>query len=267
METSARPRTTYPSSVRDASLRLLVESAVRKVATDRSRRRPRTREEWISRLCDAVVSESETSHHTVISSMVSNGISQDDILQTYIPEVARRLGEHWINDSASFADVTVGAARLQRLFRDRSGPMAGHWSTRTIPLGQTVLMVVPSFETHSLGSFAAADQLRRHGVWVHMAIGLNAQELRGLIASGSFSMIGLSVTTSESLDAAAELINGFRETIETLPPIVIGGRIVSVANNVAQRCGADYAVKTAREAVSYCGLATLSTSVDFSEIC
>ncbi|WP_425099385.1 cobalamin B12-binding domain-containing protein [Tropicibacter sp. S64] len=240
---------------------------MRKVASDRNRQQPRTRDEWIGRLCDALVSESETSHQSVISAMVSNGIRQDDILQSYIPEAAQRLGEFWLNDSASFVGVTVGAARLQRLYRDHAGIGGQGWPTRSIPLGQSALMIVPSFETHSLGGFAAADQLRRHGVWVHMAIGLNAQELRAAIHAAPFSMIGLSIATAESLDKASELIAALRETIEVLPPIVVGGRIVSVANNVAQRCGADYAVTTAREAVSYCGLATLSTRVGSPEIC
>lgn len=262
MEMSTRPNTYRSTSARDTSLRLLVESAVRKVASERTQQQPRTREDWIDRLCAALVSESETSCQSVLSSMVSNGISQDDILQTYVPEAARRLGEMWLDDSASFVKVTVGAARLQRLYRDHGGINLSGWPTRTVPLGQSALMVVPIFETHSLGAFAAADQLRRHGVWVHMAIGLNAQELRQVIAASQFSMIGMSLATADSLDAAAGLIGYLRENLEHLPPIVVGGRVVDVAINVAQRCGADYAVNTAREATSACGLATLATPLN-----
>ena len=263
---TTRPTTKDSIGPRSASLRLVVESAVRKVASERNKTQPRTRDDWVEWLCDALVSESETSHQAVLSAMVSNGISQADILQFYIPDAARLLGEMWLNDSASFVDVTVGAGRLQRLYRDTVGASAGGWPSRSIPLGQSVIMVVPSFEAHSLGAFAAAEQLRRHGAWVHMAIGLNASELCATVSSSPYSMIGFSAATPETLEGVTGLIRYLRETVSHLPPIVVGGRIVEMANDVAQRSGADYAVTTARQALSICGLATLSTSLAPSEI-
>lgn len=266
MEMTTRPTRKDSLDPRNASLRLVVESAVRRVASERNNSQPRTRDDWIERLCDALVSESETSHQSVLGAMVSNGISQADILQNYIPDVARLLGEMWLKDKASFVDVTVGAGRLQRLYREAVGSGAGGWSSRSIPLGQSVVMVVPSFESHSLGAFAAADQLRRHGAWVHMAIGLNASELCNAVCSSRCSMIGFSAATLETLEGVTGLIGYLRETVPNLPPIVLGGRIVELANDVAQRCGADYAVTTARQALSICGLATVSTSLAPSEI-
>jgi methylmalonyl-CoA mutase cobalamin-binding subunit len=129
---------------------------------------------------------------------------------------------------------------------------------RSIPLGQEILMVIPEFEQHSLGAFVAADTFRRHGVWVRMSIGMEAPELVELLRAGRFSAVGLTLATRKSVEKAGELIEYLRTNVSPLPPVIIGGRVV--AENVAavRRCGADHAVKSVREAIERCGLATVT---------
>jgi len=167
----------------------------------------------------------------------------------------------WVADRASFVDVTVGAGRLQALFRASDIKGGGRWLDRAIPLGQSVLMVLPAFEGHSLGGFIAADHLRRHGLWVRMAIALDNWELAQLLESTRFSMVGISVATWNSVENAAEIVDHLRTNVSDLPPIVIGGRVVADAEAVVQRTGADFAVRSAREAIERCGLTTVATSL------
>ena len=67
-----------------SGIRFLVESALRKVALDKQGGDiPKSRGEWIARLCAALTDESEAAHQRVIASMVANGISSNEIYQTY----------------------------------------------------------------------------------------------------------------------------------------------------------------------------------------
>lgn len=248
---------------RGPGIRFLVESALRSVASASQNATPRTRKGWIDQLCAALVSESETSHKAVIASLIATGISQREVLQSFVPEASRALGEMWVQDRASFVDVTLGAARLQAIYREYEEGTGSRWLDRSVPLGQSVLMVIPDFEQHSLGAFAAADQLRRYGLWVHMGIGLTRDELTKLVANGRFSMVGLSVGTMKSVEKVTELIDYVRAETPDCPPIVIGGRVVDDARMIERRTGADHAVKSIREAIERCGLAPVGEELPF----
>jgi len=182
------------------------------------------------------------------------------------PSAARFLGELWVSDQASFVDVTVGASRLQGLFRQKESDVIARWADRSIPLGQSVLMVIPEYEQHALGAFVAADNLRRHGLWVHMAIGLNKRELAELVGSSRFAMIGVSVATRNSVEKTTELVDYIRSHTDYVPPVVIGGRAVEEDDKAVLRTGADFAVKTARDAIEKCGLSSVSEALPFSGI-
>ncbi|MDT8325778.1 MAG: cobalamin B12-binding domain-containing protein [Roseovarius sp.] len=248
--------------VKKSGIRFLVESALRSVALDKQGvETPKTREAWVAHLCEALSDDSEAAHSRVIAAMMGNGISSTEIFQYYVPEAARYLGELWVQDKASFVDVTVGASRLQALFRKRKDGEMGGWLDRSIPLGQSVLMVIPEFEDHSIGAFVAADQFRRHGLWVHVAIGLEGEELVHLIDSGRFAMVGITVGSSKTLECLIELIDYLRSNIETCPPVVLGGQLVGKPSEFEKRTGADYAVRTARAAIERCGLASVAQTL------
>lgn len=239
---------------RRTALDAVVLAALRKVVD--AGQRPRSRCDWIDALCEALRADCDSAHVAVLNAIIASGIERDDVFRSLIPEVARRIGEMWVTDSASFVDVTVAAGRLQRLYRDHDA--GGDWESRTIPLGQSALMVVPSFEDHSLGAFAAASQFRKHGIWVHMAIGLEAAELAEVIKARRFSMVGMSLATAQSVESARLLIHFLRASIDDLPPVVVGGRAAELLNNVARRTGADYTALSPREAINRCGLASVS---------
>lgn len=250
---------------RGAAIRFLVESALRKVASDYGDRSPKDRDAWIDRLCAALTSDSETSHQSVIGALIANGVSSEQVYQDYVPEAARRLGEMWISDRASFVDVTLGAARLQALFRAAGDGSGATMLGRSIPLGQEILMVIPAFEQHSLGAFVAADTFRRHGVWVRMAIGMEAAELAQLLREGRFAAVGLSLSTRKSVESAGELIEYLRNKLGSLPPVLVGGRCVAENDDVLALCGADLAVQSVREAIERCGLATVTERLTMRE--
>lgn len=245
----------------------LVQSALREVMSEKNNVQPGSRLEWIAHLAEALMSESDLPYQSVLSSLMANGVSSKEIYQSYIPDAARYLGELWVNDEASFVDVTVGAARLQKLFRGGEEAGKANWINQGIPLGHSVLMIIPQFEQHSLGAFVAADDLRRRGLWVHMGIHMEPREMVTLIKDNRFSMLGMTLATPENLDLAAELIDFIRKNTKRVPLIVIGGHVVNSVKDAARRCGADHAVTSATEAMKVCGLPSAAQMPGFDEHC
>lgn len=242
----------------DDGIRFLVESALRSVATHKNHAKPASRFEWVRHLCDALIAESETAYRSVISDLVLNGFDPDDIYQSIVPDAARHLGEMWLHDEATFVEVTTGASRLQGLLREKKTDDDGVWKDRSIPLGQSILLVIPQFEDHSLGAFVAADQFRRHGIWVHMGIGMEAGEVSNLVARGRFAMVGFTLSNGNNLDEMTGMVSSIRAQVDECPPLIVGGNVVEQVSAVADQTGATYAVKSVREAIERCSLASVA---------
>lgn len=245
----------------DDGIRFLVESALRSVASNKNHARPASRSEWVQHLCYALIADSETGYRSVISDLVLNGFEPEDIYHSVVPDAARQLGEMWLYDEATFVEVTTGASRLQGLVRERTGNDKGFWMDSSIPLGQSILLVIPQFEDHSLGAFVAADQFRRHGIWVHLAIGMDTAEVVNLVAGGRFAMVGFTLSTDNSLDKMTGLVSDIRAAVSHCPPLIIGGNVVKQVSAVADQTGATYAVKSVREAIERCNLASVAERV------
>jgi methanogenic corrinoid protein MtbC1 len=243
------------SDTEKPAIRFLVERALRSVMERSSDQTPQGRGEWLLRLCDALVSDSEATFQTVIAQLMACGVSSEEILHSYVPDAARLLGELWVEDKASFVDVTVAASRLQSLYRSQADAARYNSINRAIPLGKSVLMVVPEHEQHSLGAFVAADEMRRKGVWVHMGIALTAEELADLLTATRFSMVGLSVGSHKAIENTTNIVDYLRAKVADLPPIVIGGVAAENSKFVEEVTGADYAVRTVQDAMEVCGLA------------
>lgn len=239
-------------------IRSLAESALKILAESRQCDRQDDMPQWIERLCDAVVSDSETSHHRVISAMVSSGVRSDEVFDTYLPAVARELGDRWMRDEASFVEVTLGTGRLQSLLRERaerrcSAPAGG---------GRRILLVLPPFEAHALGVFIAADQMRRAGHSVHLAIEPGATELAKLIAERGFAMIGLTCATRRAVGDLRSFVSELRAAVpHALPPVVIGGPLSNSMPDLAQRTGADHVAGSCEEALRLADLAHASETL------
>ncbi|MEX0280182.1 MAG: B12-binding domain-containing protein [Arenibacterium sp.] len=238
-------------------IRFLVESALQSVASSRQKNVPRGHDDWVDHLVGALMSESETSYQAVITSLIASGVTTDEVYELFVPDAARRLGQLWVEDRASFVDVTIGAGRLQSLYRDQAERGEKNWLDRSIPLGQSVLLIIPENEDHSLGAFVAANQFRRHGFWVRMAIGLNLEELVHLVKTGHFAMLGVTAATLKTVPQVTAMIDHLRSNVKKCPPIAVGGLVVSNHDGIASRTGADVAAKTVREAIEKCRLASI----------
>jgi len=206
----------------------------------------------LDRFC-ADILRGETSLQTdSVSELRRHGVDVVTILDGYIPAAARELGERWCRDELSFADVTIGAARLQAILRELSAP----WVTDALTAADApnVMLIVPLEEFHTLGGMTAASQLRRMGISVCLCLGQSEEEVLQKVASRRFDMIAISVSCRQKLDSARRLVGELRAHAGDGVPIVIGGRVVEAADDVCALTGADHATVDAREALKLCGV-------------
>lgn len=206
----------------------------------------------VRRLADAVRRADTGAQRAALAAMQASGAGSEAISEHYIPEAARLLGEEWCSDSLSFADVTIGTARLQAILRDLEAKTArGGITDGTAP---TVLVVVPPDEYHTLGAMVVTGQLRRMGSSVRLCAGQELGVLLEFVASGGFDMILVSWANSERLDALQRLVARMRKAAPAPTPIVVGGAILSSLEDTAGLTGADFATSDVAEALDLCGL-------------
>ncbi len=179
------------------------------------------------------------------------GQTDDDLIDLVIPETARRIGELWTRDEMSFGQVTIAATHLQELVRTISGN-PDRLAT-TIPLGLSILIAIPAGETHTMGAFVAADQFRRLGLMVHLAICQTPAEIANVVKNQNFAMIGISSASRRRLQEISDIVKCVRDCgVST--PIVLGGNIVQIVPDAVDITGVDLAASNAGEAARFCGL-------------
>jgi methanogenic corrinoid protein MtbC1 len=201
--------------------------------------------------CHAFTMEDSTQRDRIISYLGKAGLTDEEILDRIIPSAARRIGEKWLQDELTFAQVTISAARMQELSRFLGGRGASVPST--IPLGFNMLLIIPVEEQHTMGAFVAADQFRREGVWVHLAIGQNAKELDRTVSNHHFSMIGISAASRRSLKSVKTIVD-ILKTRESSIPIVLGGNILNTVEDVQFKSKVDFITSKPQDALKLCGL-------------
>lgn len=240
----------------EADVVALAVRALTVLASRRGNAPKRSREEHIKDLCDAVVHKDQSRQHAVVAQMVSAGIPTADVAEDYVTLAARKLGEAWVDDILTFSEVTIGAARLQEIVRSLGHTDLG--TSVTVPLGHRILLVIPPEEDHSLGAFVAANQFRRYGLWVHLAIGQTADEVAETITAQDFEMIGISGAGRRSLESVRRLVTTLKQRCRNLAPVVVGGNLCNLEHRVLDLTGADFVTTSPRQAMGFCGLSARS---------
>ncbi len=213
-------------------------------------------------LCETFLADDNDPRHQAISRMRRDGIATSEIIDYIIPELARVLGQRWADDDLSFVDVAIGSARLQEAVRALVARELSQGfdtlDTETAgPNGiqtQRVLMVIPRSEDHTLGVFVAADQFRRFGYHVDIAVDQHPKQIATAIAQRHYSMVGLTIAGRRSLASTKDLVDIIRSNATQSLPIVLGGSLVETEQDLKTATGVDHVVKNVRDALDICGL-------------
>lgn len=251
----------------DQDVRELAQLALQRLAQPIGLRPVQSRElsERLDELCDAFLSESNEDRHQVIHQMRQDGIVTNEIIDHVIPAVAGVLGQRWADDTLSFVEVTIGSARLQEAVRalvahELSWEASGIHGNDRVSSGPQlvhpprVLLVVPRPENHTLGAFVAADQFRRFGYTVDVAVDQHPKQIAAILRDRRYCMIGISIAGRRTLASSRELVDIIRATVTRVTPIVLGGSLLDSDQDLLEATGVDHVARTVRDALELCGL-------------
>lgn len=241
----------------DRSVESLASQALDLLAKRRIVKSVSMSEAHVSALSDSVLSRSGEMRSQVVSEMRAAGVTLEDIVDHYIPEVARRLGSLWCSDALGFADVTIGSARLQGLLRDLSVQLV-YPQNRKNEAG--VAVVVLADEYHTLGAMVMTSQLRRLGISVRLMLGVSEQLALLELRQDRYDAVFISASHTESLEKLSKFVDKIRRQTKRNTPIALGGPIMAQPKDVKAATGADVATSDVYEAVRSCRLKTFHGS-------
>jgi len=198
---------------------LVLSDLLHKVPSE-SRSRVRQTGQW---LANQVVSRNYD-HLGVVETLVRRGCSGEMVVGYCIPMAARILGDEWASDLRSFAEVTLGSARLGEILKEMSD------------VGQScrnededaLLVIACRGEQHILGAQVLADQLCRAKQPVKLIIDATWEDVTKLYQTGDFSALLFSCAGIHALPELNKCVNKVRQTFGAGVPIVVGGQMVQI---------------------------------------
>lgn len=205
----------------------------------------------------AVTAEDIETLHAFLEDLPRHGVDSAAVADLYIPALARMLGEDWMDDRATFAEVSLAAARLQALLRE----LGAAWNADGVRRGRTqgtVLLAVPPGEQHTLGAMVLLGQLRRLGVSVRLGLAPDRAELRKIMKNVSFDGVLVSLSCSRRLAETRVFVDLLRACAPPGLPLVAGGSVLQAGvvtpAELAEVVGADVATADLAQALSVFGL-------------
>ncbi|MEL7183031.1 MAG: hypothetical protein AAFY65_07180 [Pseudomonadota bacterium] len=231
----------YSTAALNASVAQLARMAASLATTDLPRAD-------IGRLVERLVTHSDDGPLRALLSLARSNPALDAwLVDDVFADVAQGLGHGWMEDRLSFVDVTIAATRLQDSIR-RLGRFTLLDKDR-----ESLALIVPAWEQHTLPGTLAADHLRRQGIATRLIAGCGPAELVFLIERSNPSGLLLSCGSSGSLGRMQGLVQDIRKNVARAIPIVLGGPIVDSDLPRAQAIGADTVTNDLTKALSFCG--------------
>ena len=188
-----------------------------------------------------------------VQALIDAGAPMEKVFLDLLAPAARRLGESWNEDRYDFSQVTIGLWRLQQVLHEQGRRFA------TVPLANAdcrigLLAAVPGSQ-HTFGVAMAAEFFARAGWDVSFEPKASWQDLRSILSERWVDMIGLSVSTEDSIPLAAAAIKQLRQaSFNPRALIMVGGPIAQGRPDLAERCGADILATCAQAAVDEANL-------------
>ncbi|MEP6020441.1 MAG: cobalamin B12-binding domain-containing protein [Paracoccaceae bacterium] len=175
------------------------------------------------------------------------GRSNDFLAFELIPDVARRLGASWVDDVISFADVTIGCARLQSALRHLPDDVPMYVDTCN-GVEQNCLVVVPDGAQHTMGAMVLAKQLRQARQRVVVDLTAHETTLSRLAEQHDFDVVLISATYGENPTDVQALIETCRAHWGACK-VIVGGSFCDLNDDVLCTVHADRFTNNWQEAL------------------
>lgn len=199
--------------------------------------------EDIEQLCFALLSDDPQAGAQFVQDLRSDGASIEAAYLKYLAGAARMLGEWWESSRVSFAEVTIGTARMYAIMRALRNQFSDHY---TSPDRYAVFASVPG-ETHLLGVRMAADLFRKDGWDIDLMIDKKHDELVEEISQSQALIVGISAGGVHSVEALSKLVIALRISTPKVH-VFISGKITDEAKDAIDLMEPDGIVTEVAEA-------------------
>lgn len=224
--------------------RALIADVVKRVAETQRPGLPAQRqrgsalsEDQVDALCDALMGHDPDAAARIVRDAEIDGVSPDTLYLDYIAAAARRMGERWLADCASFLDVSVAGGRLMTIVRDLAVQFGGP-EAEPLPGHSMVISTVPG-ETHALGAAIAAEYFRRSRWHVTLLDGADWPDIAYALRRERPAVLGLAAGSRRMVPVLAETVRAVRSTYPDMI-IVVGGPILALEPEIVRTVGADH---------------------------
>ena len=177
-------------------------------------------------------------------------LTVDAIIDLYIPHAALQLGEMWKCSDITFADVTIGALRLQALLGEASHGLV--WIGQTPTNALHALIVVSEGEQHFLGASVVAAQLRRSGCDVTLSISETRKHVITRVKNDQPDMVLLSCARVGALESIKKTVKNIKAIGDRSPVLALGGPLRANIDELKKQTGVDMVTNSATDVLGFC---------------
>jgi methanogenic corrinoid protein MtbC1 len=203
--------------------------------------------EHVARLTQLILEQNEHAAAAHVQALRARGTALETIFLQLLAPTARRLGRLWETDHCDFTQVTLGLWQLQQLLRSLSPGFMEGAAGRGHGL-RALLVPVPG-EQHIFGVSMVAEFFRRMGWDVWSAPLASSEDLRDLVRSEWFAMVGFSAGSERRLDDVSASIRAVRRaSCNREIGVMVGGPLFREDPELVSRVGADATAVDARQA-------------------
>lgn len=185
---------------------------------------------------------------TQIEALRDRGLKSADIFLGLLAPAARRLGDLWLLDRCSFAEVTMGLVRLQNIMRAVAPPPR----TQDHPgeKERRILLAVYPDEQHAFGITLVGQLFTEAGWRVTLMTPTRIAEVTQRLSSEWFDFVGISLSNDSLIEKLTSAISQMRRKSRNRSiGVLVGGATFNGNPDLYATVGANASASDGREAV------------------
>lgn len=215
-------------------------------------------EHTAARLLDAAL-VSDQAMEAVLRDMRAAGITDEQVVDYYVPTTARLIGSDWCENKCSFVAVTIASIRLAALVRQ----LSRQWYCDNSHLNDApcILLALPEAEQHALGIQIVTSKLRRMGVSVRLMTGMFDDEIAAHLRDTKYDLIAVSIGHEDGLEIVRDLVKTVKLVVGTATPVGVGGPPVANAEALRVFTSADFYSASPEELLKLCATTTFEATL------
>ena len=206
----------------------------------------------LKKLYFSIKSKSIKTNEKLIDKLIRYGRSIELILDSYLPTIAKQLGDAWVADEISFSDVTIALGKIQFL-NSKFEPLyiscinSEYYKTKT-------LVIIPKGEDHTYGGIAATRKLRGMGIDAFLIFEFKKNELENLLFERNYDFIGISSANNFMIEKVNHLSTKISDIVEKKTPVVLGGNLVNTYKQTNGKLKVDFITQNLEEILNQLSL-------------